>query len=111
MNDGVARVRWGVAALHGVVAMLIVIAVTVVLAVALQVADPERFGEGAGRLSLFFGLGALGASWLSQMQWKRAAIAVRLVLVALLLGVVALVLVADARAAEPTPHPSAAASR
>ena len=108
MNDGVARVRWGVAALHGVGAILIVLVVTMVLAVALQVADPERFGQGAGQLALFLGLGAFGASWLSQMEWKRAAIAVRLVLVAVLLGVVAMVLAVDARAAEPEPRPAPA---
>jgi len=87
---GVARFRWGIAALHAAVALVIVIIVSVVLAVALEVADPERFGQGAGRLSGFFALGAFVSSWLAQMEWKRSAIALRLGLGALLLGLVIL---------------------
>ncbi|MCA9651434.1 MAG: hypothetical protein H6712_20025 [Myxococcales bacterium] len=108
MDDGVARFRWGIAALHAVAAIGVVLVVTVVMAIAMEVADPERFGQGAGRLALFFAFGAFGASWLAQMQWKRAAIAVRLVLVALLLGTVILVVALDARAGTP---PTAAVER
>lgn len=111
MDEGVARFRWGIAAFHALGAIIVVLVVTVIMAIALEVADPERFGRGAGQLALFFALGAFGASWLQQMQWRRAAIAVRLVLAAVLLGLIILVISLDARAAEPSPSPARAATR
>lgn len=98
--------RWGRAALHAVLALVLVIAVTSALAAIYDVADPQRFGEGVGRLSLFMMLGAVGVSYLFQTGRRAAAgIVGGLMLTLLVVLVVATMMVMANRdePAEPMP--------
>jgi len=81
--------RWRLAAAHAVLALMLIAVVTGALALTYDVADPNRFGEGVGRLSVFGVLCALGVSWLFQTGRRRiAAIVVGLLLMLLVILVV-----------------------
>ena len=65
--------RWKIAVAHAALALVLVVIVVGALALNYDVADPNRFGEGVGRLSVFAVVSTLGVSWLSQTGRKRLA--------------------------------------
>jgi hypothetical protein len=84
------KFSWKKGALHAGLAALVVVGVGIVLSAAGVAKDPEKLGEGIGRLALFVVLGALGMSVLFQTGRRRMAwalIGVAGVVVAAVVGV------------------------
>ncbi|MEM7160714.1 MAG: hypothetical protein AAF799_48200 [Myxococcota bacterium] len=102
-------IRWGLAIGHAFLALLLVAVVTGTLAAILGVADPRKFGEGVGRLSVFFMLGGFGASCLAQTGRRTIALVIRIGMLLLLGGLVALLASVDASRGrdQPSALPSA----
>jgi hypothetical protein len=74
--------------LYAFLALVVVLVVGGVMVAVLPVKDPEKFGEGLGRFSVFIMLAAFGISWLFQTGRKRVAWAS---ILTLLLGLAALI--------------------
>lgn len=97
--------RWKRGALHGLFGFGLVVAGGLALFLATDPVDPEKAGEGVGRLSVFGFLAGLGISYLVQTKRKKAALGVVLALVAGIGAIVAVV------ATAPRARPLRAADR
>jgi hypothetical protein len=86
------RFSWRRGLLHALVPFAVLIVSTVTIAAAADVADPRRFGEGVGRLSVFVFGGGFGVSYLAQTGRKQWALAAGVAGAALLVAVIALAL-------------------